>query len=323
MRLTFEAIAEDHPGPRWQSHARAAWPGYHRWWLRDGDRSRPSYLQCRKAIRTHMPEIEPVWQALTDLLGGGDAQARFLSMWGPPPYITSCSQAVWLGRDPSDARLLRNYDFAPALLEGMWFATRWTGPRVLAMTDCLWGALDGVNEAGLVASLSFGGRTETGEGFGIPLVLRYVLEVAEDVGEAVAILRRLPHHMSYTVSLLDRGGKWATVFVAPDRPVETISRRSVTNIQRSVEWPEHERATRATLRAESLAAALASAGSADELLAALLRPPLRQDAFARGYGTLYTAVYAPVDRSVRLCWPGVPEWRQSVAAFDDGRRDIE
>jgi predicted choloylglycine hydrolase len=323
MRLSFHAIAEDHPGPRWKAHAMTAWPSYHRWWLRDGDRARPTFLQCRKAIRTHMPELEPVWQQLTDAMGGGDAPARFLSMWCPPPYITGCSQAVWLGRDPSEARLLRNYDFAPALLEGMWFATRWTGRRVAAITDCLWGVLDGVNEAGLVVSLSFGGRTATGEGFGIPLVLRYVLEVAETVPQAVGILRRLPHHMTYTISLLDAAAAWSTVFVAPDRPLESVDRRSATNIQHAVEWPEHERATRAALRDERLAAALHIATNPEELLARMLEPPLRQDAFARGYGTLYTAVYAPVDATIRLAWPGEPEWRQSIAAFRDEDRDIE
>jgi len=330
MQLSFHAIAEDRPGPQWQAHATRTWPSYHRWWLRDGDRARPTFLQCRKAIRAHMPELEPVWQQLTELMGGGDAQARFLSMWCPPPYITGCSQAIWLGADPSEARLLRNYDFAPALLEGTWFATRWTGRRVIAMSDGLWGVLDGINESGLVASLSFGGRTVTGEGFGIPIVLRYLLEVAADTPQAVAILRRLPHNMSYTISLLDRAGGWATVYVAPDRPVETVDRRSVTNVQHAVEWPEHERATRASLRAERLAAALAeceAAGAAafgpDALLARMLQPPIRQDAFGRGYGTLYTAVYAPAEGSVRLCWPNAPEWKQSIAAFTGGERKVE
>ena len=43
------------------------------------------------------------------------------------------------------------------------------------MSDCLWGLLDGINDAGLAVSLAFGGRA-TREGFGIPLVVRYLLE---------------------------------------------------------------------------------------------------------------------------------------------------
>jgi len=41
-----------------------------------------------------MPELEPTWNRLSELMGGGDAAARFLSMWCPPPYITGCTQAV-------------------------------------------------------------------------------------------------------------------------------------------------------------------------------------------------------------------------------------
>lgn len=161
-----------------------------------------------------MPELVPVWEQLAELAGGGDVEARFLSLWCPPAYIAGCSQTVWIdpqGRD--EPALLRNYDFAPALLEGNWLATRWTGRRVAAMGDCLWGALDGVNEDGLAASLSFGGRTVAGIGFGIPLVLRYVLETARNTAQAIAILQRVPVHMSYSVTLLDKAADWATVFV--------------------------------------------------------------------------------------------------------------
>ena len=52
------------------------------------------------------------------------------------------------------------------------------------MSDCLWGLLDGMNDAGLAVSLTFGGRPVLGDGFGIPLVMRYVLETCEDVAEA-------------------------------------------------------------------------------------------------------------------------------------------
>ena len=35
-------------------------------------------------------------------------------------------------------------------------------------------------------------RTACGDGFGIPLVLRYVLETAQDTASAIAILQRVP-----------------------------------------------------------------------------------------------------------------------------------
>ena len=54
--------------------------------------------------------------------------------------------------------LVRNYDYSPDLCEWVVLSTAWTGLRVLGMSDCLWGLLDGMNDAGLAASLTFGGR---------------------------------------------------------------------------------------------------------------------------------------------------------------------
>ena len=49
---------------------------------------------------------------------------------------------------------------------------------------------------------------------------------------------------------------------------------------------------------------------------------LFQASYLRGYGTLYSAVYRPAERQVELHWPGVQPWRQSVAAFAPGQREI-
>ncbi len=323
--MAFRTLIEDTPGPAWQQHFERCWGGYRAWYLRSGAAARPTYLECRRALRQHMPELVPTWERLVELAGGGDVEARFLSLWCPPPYIAGCSQAVWIdpaGHEPP--ALLRNYDFAPALLEGRWLATRWCGPRVLALGDCLWGVLDGINEHGLALSLSFGGRTVTGPGFGIPLVLRYLLEQAATTGEAVARLQRVPIHMSYNVTVLDAHGDWATVFVAPDRPVEVTRRTAVTNFQHRVEWPQHAQATRAEQRLAALDASLAPPGSVEATAQALLRKPLYQHGWTRGYGTLYTAIYRPRPAgagSVELRWPG-ERWQQTVADFAEGGRDI-
>ena len=68
------------------------------------------------------------------------------------------------------------------------------------MSDCLWGLLDGVNDAGLAASLTFGGRPAVGDGFGIPLVMRYVLEVCDDVEAACGVLSQIPVHAVQNVT---------------------------------------------------------------------------------------------------------------------------
>ncbi|KQW35579.1 C45 family autoproteolytic acyltransferase/hydolase [Rhizobacter sp. Root404] len=322
ISVTFRTLIEDAPGPQWQALFERLWPAYRSWFLRSGAVGRPSYLESRRALREHMPELVPTWEKLVALAGGGDVEARFLSLWCPPPYIAGCSQAIWV--DPlgnEEPALLRNYDFAPGLLEGSWLATRWSGQRVAALGDCLWGALDGLNDAGLAASLSFGGRTVSGTGFGIPLVLRHVLDVAHSTAEAIAILQRVPVSMCYSVTLLDAAGDWATVFVAPDRPTEVTRRQVVTNFQHRVEWPEHARATHSVERCDALQAQIDRPGSLTEATEALLRAPLFQSAYLRGYGTLYGAVYRPRSGQVELLWPD-QRWAQSLDSFEEGERCI-
>ena len=120
-----------------------------------------------------MPELVPTYERLVELVGGEDLQARFLSFYCPPPYLSGCSQAVWLGDEPL---LIRNYDYSPALCDAIILETCWNGRRVLGMSDGLFGLVDGMNENGLAVSLTFGGRTIVGDGFGVPLIIRYVLE---------------------------------------------------------------------------------------------------------------------------------------------------
>jgi predicted choloylglycine hydrolase len=318
MDLQFEAIDEDMPGPKWRRVFDRHWHAYSRWFVRDGVRSRPTYFMSLKALRKHMPELLPTYEAIVATAGDGDLEARFLSMWCPPLYVGGCSQAILTGAEPA---LIRNYDYSPRLLEGTWLASRFNGKRVVAVVDCLWGVLDGINEDGLAVSLSFGGRTAAGQGFGIPVVLRYVLEFASTTAEAVAMLQRIPVHMSYSIAVIDRQGKHATVYVNPDRPAEVVERRVSTNHQHGVEWARHAETTKSVEREVAVEKALSGSADVDRVLSGFLRPPVYQTSYGRGYGTLYTAVYRPLDASVELVWPG-SVWRQSCAEFQDEVRII-
>ena len=318
MDIVFEAIDEDRPGEKWRRVFDRHWHAYSRWFVSEGMSRRPAYLDCLKAVRHHMPEMLPLYKEICAAAGGGDLEARFLSMWCPPAYVGGCSQAIVQGQESA---LIRNYDFGPNLLEGTWLASRFCGKRVVAMVDCLWGVLDGINEDGLAVSLSFGGRTAVGEGFGIPLALRYVLEFASNVKEAAAILKRLPIHMSYSVALIDRTGKHAIAFVTPDRPMELIKRRVITNHQHKPEWKRHAQTTRSVEREQVLQHAVEELGDAEAMLSVFLQPPVYQTSYGRGYGTLYTAMYRPQDASVDLIWPSA-RWPQSCTAFQEGMRTV-
>jgi predicted choloylglycine hydrolase len=298
----FEAISEPEPGDKWRALFDRLWPAYRRWFLKEGDAARPKYLTCERALRTYMPELLPTYQRLLALAGEGDLAARFLSLYRPTPYMTGCSQAVWTRDQPL---LVRNYDYSPKLWESVLLHTAWNGRQVIAMSDCLWGALDGISETGLAVSLAFGGRRIVGDGFGIPLILRYILEFCDDASQATEVLCRVPSHMSYNVTLLDGAGKYATVFVAPDREPIVSRRPLATNHQESVEWTAHERATASLDRAHFLSLRLHDDGETrDRFVSRFLEPPLYQTNHHHGWGTLYTAVYDPTAKRSTYRWPG-------------------
>jgi predicted choloylglycine hydrolase len=173
------------------------------------------------------------------------------------------------------------------------------------------GAAGRVNDAGLAISLTFGGRPQVGEGFGIPLDIRYVLEVCTTVDEAVRVLRRVPVHMSYNVTALDRTGQWATVYVTPDRPARVTGRAAATNHQGSVEWAPYATAIRSVERERRLEELLARGAGVSGLIEACLRAPLYATRFHHGFGTLYTAEYRPADGIARYHWPQ-RSWEQSL-----------
>ena len=176
LTLRFAAASEARPDEKCRAIFERFWPAYQEWYLKEGEAARPSYGACARALKKYMPELVETWEKLVELAGGGDIAARFLSLYCPPPYLTGCSQAIW-SRD--QVALVRNYDYSPRLADAHVLLTGFTGRRVLAMTDCVWGVVDGMNDAGVAIALAFGGRRVVGEGFGIALVMRYCLEMAE------------------------------------------------------------------------------------------------------------------------------------------------
>jgi predicted choloylglycine hydrolase len=320
LNLRFQAISDNSEGPAWPELYRRLWPAYRQWYLRDGHMARPSYLACRRAVEHHMPEWAPIWAQQVERIGGGDISARFLSLWCPPAYDSACSQAIWPGAEPL---LVRNYDYAAKYFDAIALHTQWGSRRVLGTSDCLIGLVDGINDAGLALSLTFGGRGVVGEGFGVPVVLRYVLQTCSTAAEAAAALARIPTHMAYNVTALDAHGGRATVFLSPDRPAIVTASPVATNHQPGDEsrgqaylsaTVERERylLNRMTLHEEP----------AERFIAAFLRPPLFSLAYERQRGTLYTAALWPRQRMLCYRWPQA-HWALSLDHFDASSRPLD
>lgn len=319
MEISFRAVAEPHAGEKWQALFHHFWPSYQAWFLADGDAARPSYPVCVRMLKEHMPELMPTYERLVDLAGGGDLAARFLSGYRPPAYVSGCTQAVWSSDDPL---LVRNYDYSPELLEGTILRTEWNDHPVIVMGDGLWGAVDGMNESGLAVSLAFGGRQTVGDGFSITLILRYALEFCRTAREAIEVLKRVPTHMSYNVTVLDQQQRFATVFLAPDRPPVVRQVPIATNHQGKIEWRRHAWATATLEREHAVASRLADCDeTAGSFVGAFLESPLFNTAYARGFGTLYTAVYRPAKLETEYLWR-TASCRQSFEQFTEGEWNV-
>jgi predicted choloylglycine hydrolase len=315
LPFTFRAVEELELGPAWQAVFEEKWPHYKTWFLREGEAARPSYATSVRMLRAHMPELVPAYERVVELAGGGDLAARMLSLYKPPPYLAACSQGVWT-RDGAPL-LVRNYDYAPSRFEGVVWSTNLC-KRVIGMSDCLWGLLDGMNEDGLAVSLTFGGRRVLGDGFGIPIVMRYLLETCATVEETKAALVRLPYSLSHNLTVVDASGEVVTAYLSPDR--EPIFRvfPVATNHQGIVEWPEQAKATR-TIEREQTVIGLLDDPVVDgaTFTESFLRAPLFSTSYANGFGTLYTAAYRPTEGVVRLIWP-THVWELGFERFEAG-----
>ncbi len=316
MFVVVNFVAEEKPGAKWAENFHRTWPFYQKWFVSEGLTTRPGYLTVTDMINCHMPELSGIYQQLTRLAGGGDLAARYLGMYCPPPYMTGCSQLIWI-RD--SVALIRNYDYNPALFEGVMLHSHWLKP-VIGMVDCNWGLLDGINGDGLVASLTFGGRQVVGEGFGIPLVMRYLLETCSTVDQACEKLQLLPMHMSYNISLLDRNRRHATVYLNPDRRPVIKDELICTNHQDIIEWPSYAAATNTYERRQYLNRQIQDSGhDYPSILRHFFQKPLYHLNFAKHFVTLYTAAYHPLSQSVEILWPNEKSVKQSFAAFTEER----
>jgi predicted choloylglycine hydrolase len=300
--FTLFGIREERPGPRWQALFTATWPAYRAWYLQDGDGARPDLATARAQLIRHMPELVSTWEAMVALTDDDEVAARMLTLWDVPAFAPGCSQAARIDGDPI---LVRNYDYSPDLFEWVVYSSEFTSRRVIGTSDCLWGLLDGMNDDGLVISLTHGGRLSSAPGFAIPLVVRYLLEVASTVVEARAALDRLPVAASYNLTMMDATGAVVTAFVSPGSQPEYADSAVATNHRGRVpERPEHARALRSVERQDRLLELLDKPTDSTALADAFLRPPLYNQAYAQGFGTLFTAAYRPRSQDLTYSWPG-------------------
>jgi predicted choloylglycine hydrolase len=318
MLKHFVFEREDRPGEAWLARFAAGRDEAERWYRGQGLANPPSAAECREAISRHMPELLPYYDRACALVGDDELGHRILSHYRPPPETHGCTQAIWLGED--GPALVRNYDYSLDVVTGRFELTSWSGREVIAKAQRPWGGcIDGMNEDGLVASLTFGGGGGGGGhglGFSIILMLRYLLETCRHVDQAIAALSRIPVATSQNVTLLDRSGAFATLFLGPDRKPAVSRGRTCANHQEIVAANDSPAVRNSIERERAALVALDDpAATLSSLTARFLERPLYSRRTASC--TVYTAVYRPAELRVDYVWPGAM-WTQRIGRFVSG-----
>lgn len=323
MAFVLRAIDEPTPGPKLREAYAARADAYAASYLREGDAARPTLEEARRELESVMPELVPVYERMVEEVALGDPlAAAMFTFVRPPPALTACSQGVWRGEGTEPPVLVRNYDYDPNLMDGLVLRSRFLDRTVVGTTDGLWGLTDGVNDVGLAISLTFGGRVVVGGGFGMPLIVRYLLETCDAVADVREALVRLPTMQAYNLTLADASGAVLTAYLAPDRLPSFRRLPLATNHQWFVEAWDPQLAESTVAREWHLIRLLDDPDvDAATFADAFLRPPLYSPDHVDGVGTVYTAVYVPSTGEVSYRWP-TTRWDLSIDGFREGERSI-
>ena len=322
LGATFRTIDEPKPGPKMAAVFSGRAAAYAAWYLQAGDELRPSAAEGIDALQTHMPEMIPIYEAMVRDVGANDPIAeRMFTMWCPPGAAIACSQAV-LQISERGPRLVRNYDYPAELMDAVILRSKFGDRQVIGVTDAVWGLCDGMNDRGLAVSLTFGGRATMGQGFGVPLVVRYLLEVCDTVMDAREVLARMPVAHTHNLTMVDAQGDVITAYLNPDRPVSYRRLPLAVNHQWFVESWDPALAESTREREWWLLRLLDDPDiDRERFLAAFLWPPLYSLAHDVGKGTVYTAVYDAQEGDITYVWPTL-QLSLRFDAFEEGLHPV-
>lgn len=317
MQKRFVAIREDTPGSAWKERFVAGRTEAEAWYRGTGRGAPCTAAVCKAQLQSHMPELLAPYERVCALVGEDDLAPQILSQFRPPPLPHGCTQAVWLGAD--GPALVRNYDYPLDVVSDHFESTRWFGREVISKGQRPWGGcLDGMNADGLVASVTFGGNPAQGAGFSIILIVRYLLETCTRVSEAVAALRRIPVAASQNVTVLDKTGAHATVFLSPEHAPAVSHTPGCANHQgpgASV-GPSWKLADSMVRQQTALLALERPGATLAKVIETFLTPPIYSRAASSP--TVYSAVYRPAALTVDYVWPG-NVMTQRIGSFEPGQ----
>ena len=253
--------------------------------------------EVRLQLQRYMPELLTEFDALLAASHHQRDAAQLLAMYNLPPFFSGCSVSV--SHSKGHHTLIRNYDMGINEFSGVFrYEDLADGGWIIGSAEGGWGYLDGMNHHGLAVAITFGGNFRVGDGFAIPIILRYLLTTCATVPEALERLRTIPHRLVQNIYLLDRDGRYSVAYTSPEGVTTDDGLVCCTNHQRQVQNAKHAASTRTEERFEHLLNMAGSVAPND-----FLEQPLYNLAFSEHFGTLYTVEIDPICNTAHYHWP--------------------
>jgi predicted choloylglycine hydrolase len=199
----------------------------------------------------------------------------------------------------------RNYDYDVRHYDRTLVAVQPKGVQAsIGFADRFTGRVDGMNEHGLCVGLHQVSQAASRPGLVCILIVRMVLDQCATTREAIALLRRIPHGLSFNYSLMDAGSSAAVVEASPAAVVvregeqlgcsnhflspsqQAFNRRNPGSYRH---LPALEKLAREQLPADRLFKALNDSLS-----------PVFDHRYSGGSGTLHTIVCVPAERRMQV-----------------------
>jgi predicted choloylglycine hydrolase len=289
-----------------------------------------NYAEAAELYRQFCPGLLEEMQGIADGLRVHPGQLVYhLHTYLKPAH---CSHFALLPEITECGRLLvgRNYDFGPEAEDKRLCLTRPQGKHShLAFSSLLLGRADGMNDRGLVVTMSAGGipvGTQPGmtppvrKGLQFWAVVRSLLENCGDVNEALGWLRQIPCGGNPILILADKKGQAAKAEIHGDELAVEYADPFIcaANHYTSAELAQYSHPIlRNSLAREQLMIDLVTRHTPSithEQIRALLSGDYPQGLcnhfYKEYFGTMYSLIADPMNGSIEICFgsPAVNPW---------------
>ena len=263
----------------------------HKYWKLKRPRFNIDVQEAKSAFLQFAPKIWDEFEGISD--GSKQPLENILRDFGGyrmEPERSGCSVFV------QDEFLVRNYDFQPVTYDGRYMVYQPTdgGLAVIGPSSRVTGRMDGMNEYGLAIGYNFTHRKKTKDGFVCYMISRMILELCENVDQAVQLIKELPHRNAFSYILLDQTGEHYIIEASP-RDVTVRQASECTNhfLTQEKENRHHIKESQTRLdKISELKSSMLSPEKAFETFNAKDKG-IFSDNYKSWSGTIHTSLYQP------------------------------